>query len=197
MYSIPSIQQNREPPPSRTYMVTYYGANWKDGFLLFDFFFLQSNFLQKFTPPLFLLGTMAKEFIASSSSWCLIPFKMSIFSRGSIALLEMMVGVVLLSLSLHLTDFVSFTLSESSASIWSSKEDLWISTLFLGEVKAVLVEVVTEMVFVSVEVEMTLSNRAASLGEANAFNCFPRLRIVSWHSANFSEAAVISQSWKI
>jgi len=69
--------------------------------------------------------------------------------------------------------------------------------LFLGEVKALLVDVVTAVVFVSVDVEMTLSNRAASLGEAIAFNCFPRFRIVSWHSANFSEAAVISQPCKI
>lgn len=124
MYSIPSVQQNREPPPSRTlcdkflsYMVTYYGANGKDGFLMFDFFFLHRNFLHKFTPPLFLLGTMAKELVATPSSWCLIPFKTSIFSRGSITLLEMTVELVLLSLSLHLTDLVSFTLSVSSASI--------------------------------------------------------------------------------
>jgi hypothetical protein len=53
------------------------------------------------------------------------------------------------------------------------------------------------VVFTSVGLVMTLSKRAASLGEAIAFNCFPRLSMVSWHSANFSEAAVISHSCKI
>lgn len=57
--------------------------------------------------------------------------------------------------------------------------------------------VVEVVVVVSVGVEMTLSKRAASFGAANAFNCFPKFRIVSWHSANFSEAAVISQFCQI
>lgn len=35
------------------------------------------------------------------------------------------------------------------------------------------------IVIVSVGVETILSQRAASLGEAKAFNCFPRFRIVS------------------
>ena len=57
--------------------------------------------------------------------------------------------------------------------------------------------VVEIRVIVSVGVEMTLSKRAASFGDANAFNCFPKFKIVSWHSANFSEAAVISQFCQI
>ena len=70
--------------------------------------------------------------------------------------------------------------------------------LSLGGVGVVALAVV--VVIVSVGVAMTLSKRAASLGAANAFNCLPRFRIVSWHSANFSEAAeavVISQSCNI
>ena len=63
-----------------------------------------------------------------------------------------------------------------------------------------LVVGVSEMLSVCVSlfgVGMTLSKIAASLGVAKAFNCFPRLRIVSWHSASFSEAVVISHSCKI
>jgi len=41
-------------------------------------------------------------------------------------------------------------------------------------------------------VETTLSKSAASLDEASALSCFPRLAILSWHSANFDEAVVIS-----
>lgn len=53
------------------------------------------------------------------------------------------------------------------------------------------------VVIVSDGVEITLSSRDASMGEAKAFNCFPRFRMVSWHSANLSEAAVISQSYRV
>lgn len=45
--------------------------------------------------------------------------------------------------------------------------------------------------------ENTLSNSAASLGVASAFSCFPKFRMVSWHSANFTEAVVISHPYKI
>lgn len=161
------------------------------------FFFLHSNFLHKLPPPRFLLGIMAKELIGTSLSWCLVPFNKRIFSRGSIIPLETKAEPAFLSLSLIFRDLVSLVAALSSASIRSSREDLWFMILLLGKVRAVLVVVVTEVVFVSAEEEMTCSNRDASLGEANAFNCFPRFRIVSWHSANFSEAAVISRSCKI
>uniref|UniRef100_A0A6N2M7M1 Uncharacterized protein n=1 Tax=Salix viminalis TaxID=40686 RepID=A0A6N2M7M1_SALVM len=85
----------------------------------------------------------------------------------------MTVGQVLLSLSLQFIDLEFFTSALSSLSIWSSREDLWFKILFLGEAEAVLVDVVAAVVFMSVDVEMTLSNRAALLGEAIAFNCFP------------------------
>ena len=45
-------------------------------------------------------------------------------------------------------------------------------------------------------VETTFSNSDDSFREDSAFNCFPRLKMVSWHSANFAEAALISESWK-
>lgn len=40
--------------------------------------------------------------------------------------------------------------------------------------------------------EKTLSWKAASLGEDRALSCLPRFRMVSWHSANLTVAAVIS-----
>lgn len=40
--------------------------------------------------------------------------------------------------------------------------------------------------------EKTLSRNAASLGEDRALSCLPRFRMVSWHSANLTVAAVIS-----
>ena len=61
----------------------------------------------------------------------------------------------------------------------------------------VALAVAVVVVIVSVGVAMTLSKRAASLGAANAFNCLPMFRIASGHPANFSEAAVISQSCTI
>jgi hypothetical protein len=42
-------------------------------------------------------------------------------------------------------------------------------------------------------VETTLSKSAVSLDEASALSCFPMLIILSWHSASFDEAVVISQ----
>lgn len=77
--------------------------------------------------------------------------------------------------------------ASSSANILSSRDVRWLR-FFFG-----VVVLVTE----SAGFELTFSKRVASFGEANAFNCFPRFRMVSWHSANFSEAAVISQSYKV
>lgn len=99
--------------------------------------------------------------------------------------------VELSSTSFVFGDVESLVIVPSSASILSSREDLRLMVLF--EVGTVAMAVV---VFTLAGSVMTLSKRAVSLGAAIAFNCFPRLSIVSWHSANFSEAAVISHSCK-
>ena len=50
-------------------------------------------------------------------------------------------------------------------------------------------------VLVFVGVEMNLSDTTASRDEASALSCFPRYNMLSWHSANFSEAADNSCSY--
>ena len=167
------------------------GANGRDVFLLLPFLFLHNSFLHKFPPPRILLGTIAKEPPVAFSSSCLTPFITRIFSRGWNDPMSFTVELPLISLIFG--DLRTLAAASSSASIWSSREACWFMLLSLGGVEAVVVVVI----IVSVGLAMTLSKRAASLGAANAFNCLPRFRIVSWHSANFSEAVVISQSWTI
>jgi len=156
------------------------------------FFLLLNNFLHKLPLPGFLAGTMAKELSVVLSSWSLTPFKTRIFSRGS-RTPGMVIGFELSLLPLGTLALVS------SASIWSSRDRLFTFINFggarLGSTLVVVVAAV--LVFALNWAAMTLSKREASFGAAIAFNCFPRLRMVSWHSANFSEAAVISQSCRI
>lgn len=52
------------------------------------------------------------------------------------------------------------------------------------------------MILAGAGVVTTFSKEVTSLGEAKSFNCFPKLRMVSWHSASFSDAAEICQSCK-
>ena len=68
--------------------------------------------------------------------------------------------------------------------------------LFVGMDVVVVTAAVVVIVSDGVEMIVSISTRdTSSIGEANAFNCLPRFRMVSWHSANFSEAAEISQSY--
>lgn len=168
--------------PVQLFIMIFYGANGIGGILLRDFFFLHSNFFHKLPPPHFLLGTIAKELVVFSSSWF---FKMRIFSRGCITPLETNAELGC-SVSLRLG-----CLALSSAIIRSNREDLWCINLLSGEVNsapvdAILLSVSVSSVLVVVETSATfvsvgiiLSNRAASVGEANAFSCFPKFRIVS------------------
>lgn len=45
------------------------------------------------------------------------------------------------------------------------------------------------MILAGAELVITLSKEVASLGEAKAFNYFPKFRMVSCHSVSFSDAA--------
>lgn len=162
----------------------YYVLKEKDLFFLFPFFLLRKSFFSKLLPPAcFLLGTMAivpttgvkRSFFwprywylgATWTLWC-SGWTMDGLFVSSVLIISFVFG-----------DSRFTGSASSSASIWSRRDERW----FL----------LSSMVFV---VETTLSNSVASFREANAFNCFPRLNMVSWHSANFAEAAVISQSWK-
>ncbi|KAK6923063.1 LOW QUALITY PROTEIN: Transcription factor GRAS [Dillenia turbinata] len=117
---------------------------------------------------------------------------------------EKVVGCsVCMLMSFVLRDFKTLPLVSSSAIIWSSSEECRLVSFCLGEAMLIIVAVL-ELVLATVMdavtslgSAITLSKRAASLGEANALSCFPRFRMVAWHSSNFSEAGVISISYQI
>lgn len=150
------------------------------GFLLLPFFLLSSSLLRKPKPPCFLLGTIAR---------CFEPkFTWRVFTRAlgvdkALWLSEWRRDGFCASASLDsclpFGDFRTPSLGSSSSSIRSRREER-LGKLLLVPLAAVLV------------VENTLSNSAASLGVASAFSCFPKFRMVSWHSASFTEAVVIS-----
>lgn len=174
--------------------------NGRDVFVLVLFFFFHNNFFHKLPLPGFLVGTtagflvvtMAKSLAVTLSSGALNSFNDKIFSRGCI-----MPGMVVRSESRSLT-LETLDLVSSSDSIWSSKDRFFFITFRgagIGFV-FVVVMVVVDVVLIGCAA-ITLSKRDASFGRANDLSCFPRLRMVSWHSANFSEAAVISKSCRI
>lgn len=151
------------------------------------FFRLDSSFLRKPKPICFLPGTIAKEPVVLLLSCCsevrLLglgrDFSVSDWRRGGLCTsLSLLVSSVW-------TDLCIPPLASSSACIWLRREDRLIKFFFWVGLAIVLV------------VETNLSKSATSLDEASALSCFPRFRMVSWHSANFDEAVVISQPWTL
>lgn len=162
------------------------------GFLLLPFFLRSSSLLSKPKPPCFLLGTIARLPTALLPALCLEPrcpsriravgvdkaLWLSEWRRDGFS------ASASLGVSFSFGELTSPTLGLSSASIWSRNEERLFKLLSLA------------LAAVLVVVENTLSKSSASLGVASAFSCFPRFRMVSWHSANFTEAVVISHPWK-
>lgn len=148
-------------------------------FWLLPFFLLNSSLFSKPNPPCFLLGT-----IASTLKELLLlvlqpePRHASGVCNAALgACMTIAVSTLLVVSSSFGGLRINAFLASSSATMRSRREERLLSFLSLLDIGAASI----------------LSKIAASLGEASALSCFPRFMMVSWHSANFAEAVVISQ----
>ena len=152
-------------------------ANDRDVFLPLPLFLLSSSFRSKLTPPpRFLLGTIARH--PTNVTWDSCFGSRYASGGATTRRKDDFFASTVLIISFVFGDLSAW--ASSSANIWSSREDRWWLNFLL------LMAVVE-----------TLLKTDVWCGVASDFNCFPRFKIVSWHSANFAEAAVISQPCKL
>lgn len=152
--------------------------NWYTCFR-FGFLLVPNILFHKLSRPYFLAGKMAKELTLTSSLQPFNPFKTTVFSSGCIKLFSLVLQ--------------NLAFASSSASIWSNRDGRFFTFMSFKGTLTLVVFVIIGRRWAAI----MLSKIDTSVVAAIAFNCFSRLRMVSWHSANFSEAAVISHSCRI